>query len=131
MDFNRFKISQLYIKLDNKITLKAKNINILPDNNEQNSSKSTLELIHYMKWIDMLFNKIELTNISIGDQKSYFIYADNKFNFDNNDIYINANLARQNRNLNLSINQIQELTSNTPNEIKSCNKLIKHIENNI
>ena len=81
MDFNRFKISQLYIKLDNKITLKAKNINILPDNSEQNSSKSTLELIHYMKWIDMLFNKIELTNISIGDQKSYFIYADNKFKF--------------------------------------------------
>ncbi|WP_086256703.1 YhdP family protein [Campylobacter vicugnae] len=113
MDFNRFKISQLYIKLDNKITLKAKNINILPDNNEQNSSKSTLELIHYMKWIDMLFNKIELTNISIGDQKSYFIYTDNKFNFDNNDIYINANLARQNRNLNLSINQINLKDFNT------------------
>ena len=113
MDFNRFKISQLYIKLDNKITLKAKNINILPDNSEQNSSKSTLELIHYMKWIDMLFNKIELTNISIGDQKSYFIYADNKFNFNNNEVYINANLARQNRNLNLSINQINLKDFNT------------------
>ncbi|ARR00613.1 AsmA-like C-terminal domain-containing protein [Campylobacter porcelli] len=113
LDFNRFKISQLYIKLDNKITLRAKNIDIFPSDDKQNSQKSSLQIIHYAKWIDMLFDKIELENISIGKQKSYFIYTDNKFNLDSKKIYINAHLARQNNNLNLAINEINIKDFNT------------------
>ena len=59
LDFDRFKISQLYIKLDNKITLKAKNIDILSSDNNQTNSKDSLKYIHFAKWIDMLFNTIE------------------------------------------------------------------------
>lgn len=113
LDFDRFKISQLYIKLDNKITLKAKNIDILPSDNNQTNSKESLKSIHFAKWIDMLFNTIELENISIGQRKSYFIYTDNKFNLDSKNLYINAHLTRQNHNLNLSINEMRFKDLNT------------------
>lgn len=113
LNFSQFKISQLYIKLDNKITLRVKNIDILPLTNEKNNTKPSLELLHYLSWIDMLFETIELKNITNGEHKSYFIYADNKFNLNNTDLYINANFARQNHNLNVAVNEIKLKDFNT------------------
>ncbi len=113
LNFSQFKISQLYIKLDNKITLRVKNIDILPLTNEKNNTKPSLELLHYLSWIDMLFETIELKNITNGEHKSYFIYADNKFNLNNKDLYINANFARQNHNLNVAVNEIKLKDFNT------------------
>ena len=41
LNFSQFKISQLYIKLDNKITLRAKNIEIFSSTDEQTCVHST------------------------------------------------------------------------------------------
>ena len=113
LNFSQFKISQLYIKLDNKITLRVKNIDILPLINEKNNTKPSLEFLHYLSWIDMLFETIEFKNITNGEHKSYLIYADNKFNLNNTDLYINANFARQNHNLNVAVNEITLKDFNT------------------
>ena len=113
LNFSQFKISQLYIKLDNKITLRAKNIEIFSSTDEQNSTKPPLELLHYLSWIDTLFETIELKSIISGNQKSYLIYADNKFNLDNKELYINANFARQNHNINIAVNEIRLKDFNT------------------
>jgi hypothetical protein len=125
LHFGHYKIDGLYIKLDKKLTLKAKNI-IIPKSKSDPSFKNIDKTFDTIKYLFTFFNYIELEKIHFNNNELKVIFADNILYVTSDDYEIAGNIERVEQKLvaNISllyikkenINVVGELTYNLKND---------------
>ena len=86
-----FKIEQLYIKLDKKIILRAKNIEIPKQSAKDSSEDALLDLSKNIVWIDRLFDEILLERVKFLNSESTLFYRDDVFYLDSPFLAVSSN----------------------------------------
>ena len=91
IDAGDFKIEQLYIKLDKKIILRAKNIEIPKQSAKDSSEEALLDLSKNIVWINRLFDEILLERIKFLNSESTLFYRDDVFYLDSPFLAVSSN----------------------------------------
>ena len=114
VQFDFLKLEQLYIKLDKKLILQAKNISLnLQDTDENSNLKGTdgvlEELIKITKNIDILYmlvEEIDIANFDFKDEHMRIFFKNNDFLIDNNFFILRLSLNKQGENINADIKKL-------------------------
>ncbi|ASM37117.1 DUF3971, AsmA domain protein [Campylobacter sputorum bv. faecalis CCUG 20703] len=92
LDFKTFHIGQLYIKLDKKLILATKDIQINTQNNDKDFSSDIdiLNLTRKINLLNSLFSSIVVENLHYGDLKFDMVFQDGLFFVDMPYVRLNA-----------------------------------------
>ncbi len=103
VQFDFLKLEQLYIKLDKKLILRAKNIVLNSQNQSQNNTESSLkELLEFVKNIDLLYffvQEIDIANLSFKQDKLRILFKNDDFLIDNHAFFLRLNLQKPSQHL--------------------------------
>ena len=107
LNYSNIKVEKLYIKIDKKLILKAKNIKITSKSNKSFNIKQTNKIIKDILQYLSFFQNIDIHNISINKNKiNYLVFKNNTFQIDTNDIAINAKITPKDNKTNFNISQL-------------------------
>ncbi|MBE3021371.1 YhdP family protein [Campylobacter sp. 7477a] len=82
LEFDELRIEQLYIKLDKKLILRAKELKfpqLKVQKEEKTSGNYLIDVTQSAKWLDMLFQEISLHSLKIGDNELKILFENNSF----------------------------------------------------
>ena len=109
INFSSININELYIKIDKKIILKAKNIYIFSNNKQKSSNPTKIDFLDIkqkiIKNIQYLgyFKLVQINNLNINNNKIDFIsFKNNSLTVDNKDIFVNAKFNFKQFNININ-----------------------------
>ena len=111
VQFDFLKLEQLYIKLDKKLILRAKNINLnLQDADEKSNSKELNivleEFVKIVKNINILYTlveEIDIANFDFKDDHIKIFFKNNDFLIDNKLFVLRLNLSKQDKDIKADI----------------------------
>ncbi|HEH5507151.1 TPA: DUF3971 domain-containing protein, partial [Campylobacter jejuni] len=92
IQFDFLKLEQLYIKLDKKLIVRAKNITINETQNSEissqthssdNTSTEILKITKNLKYLYTFVKEIDIQNLNIKDNHVRILFKDNEFFIDN------------------------------------------------
>ncbi len=98
LHFGHYEIDGLYIKLDKKLTLKAKNI-MIPKSKSDPSFKNIDKTFDRIKYLFTFFEYIELEKIHFNNNELKIIFADNILYVTSDDYEIAGNIEREGKKL--------------------------------
>jgi len=93
LTFGKYEIDGLYIKLDKKLTLKAKNI-VIPQSKEDPSFENVDKTFDHIKYLFTFFHYIELERVDFKNNDFKFIFADDVLYITSDDYEIAGNIER-------------------------------------
>ncbi|EIR8128051.1 DUF3971 domain-containing protein, partial [Campylobacter jejuni] len=108
IQFDFLKLEQLYIKLDKKLIVRAKNITINETQNSEissqthssdNASTEILKITKNLKYLYTFVEEIDIQNLNIKDNHVRILFKDNEFFIDNDLLFLKLTLQRQNKEL--------------------------------
>ncbi|EAI2005020.1 DUF3971 domain-containing protein, partial [Campylobacter jejuni] len=108
IQFDFLKLEQLYIKLDKKLIVRAKNITINETQNSEissqthssdNASTEILKITKNLKYLYTFVKEIDIQNLNIKDNHVRILFKDNEFFIDNDLLFLKLTLQRQNKEL--------------------------------
>lgn len=108
IQFDFLKLEQLYIKLDKKLIVRAKNITINETQNSEissqtyssdNASTEILKITKNLKYLYTFIKEIDIQNLNIKDNHVRILFKDNEFFIDNDLLFLKLTLQRQNKEL--------------------------------
>lgn len=105
-DSELLRIEKLYIKLDKKLIVNIKNIEIYNKKSEQSSSKELLDIADNAIWLGRLFKEINIENISYQDINSTLLYKDNIFYVNTPYLTINTQIENKNKVLIANVSEL-------------------------
>ncbi|WP_051663689.1 hypothetical protein [Campylobacter hyointestinalis] len=79
---NIIDIEKLYIKLDKKLIVNLKNLEIHKQKNQKKSNKELLDISDNIIWLNRLFKEINIENLTYGEVSIKLLYKDNIFYID-------------------------------------------------
>ena len=97
VQFDFLKLEQLYIKLDKKLILRAKNITINENNSSKNESLATNEILQIAKNLKYLYTfveEIDIKELTIKDKHIRILFKDNEFFVDNELLFLKLGLEK-------------------------------------
>ncbi len=94
LTFGHYKIDELYIKLDKKLTLKAHNI-VIPQSKAKPSFDNLDETFDNIKYLFTFFDYIELEKIHFQNNELNIIFADDILYITSDDYAIAGNIQRE------------------------------------
>lgn len=94
LKFKNFQIEQLYIKLDKKLILRAKNISVLTQNKKQSSLNDFSSYIDKIFWINALFKDILIENLRFENYKLNLRFSNGHFYVDSPLLLINTAFSK-------------------------------------
>ncbi len=92
--FGNYKIKQLYIKLDKKLTLTAHNI-VIPQSKAKPSFNNIDKTFDNIKYLFTFFDYIELNNIEFNDNRLSLFFADDILYISSNDYEIAGKIHKK------------------------------------
>ncbi len=98
LTFGNYKIDGLYIKLDKKFTLKAKNI-IIPKSKAKPSFENVDKTFDNIKYLFTFFDYIELEKIHFENNELKIIFADDILYVNSDDYEVAGNINREKQKL--------------------------------
>ena len=98
LDFDRYEVDGLYIKLDKKLTLMAESVKI-PKQKKRPSFDNLDEVLDRVKNLLTFFHYIELEKVKFENNHYKVIYADNVLYIESDDYEIAGNIWRKGRML--------------------------------
>lgn len=104
--FPNFKIEQLYIKLDKKLILQAKNIDILIKKTKiakDNSKDEFSDLIKKIPLIYKYFKTIDVKNLNLQNNHVDVLFHDDIFFVDTKYLELNTKISNENKKLKLLV----------------------------
>ncbi|HDZ5017312.1 TPA: DUF3971 domain-containing protein, partial [Campylobacter jejuni] len=107
IQFDFLKLEQLYIKLDKKLIVRAKNITINKTNSKvssqiqdsNNASTEILKITKNLKYLYTFVEEIDIQNLNIKDNHVRILFKNNEFFIDNDLLFLKLTLQRQNKEL--------------------------------
>lgn len=108
VQFDFLKLEQLYIKLDKKLIVRAKNITInetknskisSPIQSSDNASAEILKITKNLKYLHTFVEEIDIQNLNIGNNHVRILFKNNEFFIDNDLLFLKLTLRRQNNEL--------------------------------
>ncbi|EGK8157252.1 TPA: DUF3971 domain-containing protein, partial [Campylobacter fetus subsp. venerealis] len=105
-DSELLRIEKLYIKLDKKLIVNIKNIEIYNKKSEKSSSKELLDIADNAIWLGRLFKEINIENISYQDINSTLLYKDNIFYVNTPYLTINTQIENKNKVLIANVSEL-------------------------
>lgn len=107
---NGIKISQLYIKLDKKLILKTKSIELTnAKNNSEFNLSSLAGLSTKIYFLNLLFKQIELDSVKIGDKNVHLNYDGSRLYVDTDVLNAKLSLKKQ-ENEKIDFIKVENLT---------------------
>ncbi|WP_169940923.1 AsmA-like C-terminal domain-containing protein [Campylobacter sp. RM15925] len=103
IDLGEFKAEQLYIKLDKKLILRARNIEIPKTSKEDSSNDSLLRVTDNIGWIDMLFKEVLLERIKLDNNEFTILFFENAFHIDTAYLTLDTTFTPQPNGLNIDV----------------------------
>lgn len=103
IDLGEFKAEQLYIKLDKKLILRARNIEIPKVSTQDSSNDSLLRVTDNLGWIDMLFKEILLERIKFDNNEFTILFFENAFHIDTAYLTLDTTFTPQPNGLNVDV----------------------------
>ncbi|EKE4174533.1 DUF3971 domain-containing protein, partial [Campylobacter jejuni] len=103
VQFDFLKLEQLYIKLDKKLIVRAKNITINEIQNSKissqthssdNASTEILKITKNLKYLYTFVEEIDIQNLNIKDNHVRILFKDNEFFIDNDLLFLKLTLQR-------------------------------------
>ncbi|MFW5619302.1 MAG: hypothetical protein ACOCMY_05445 [Campylobacter hyointestinalis] len=104
---NIIDIEKLYIKLDKKLIVNLKNLEIHKQKNQKKSSKELLDISDNIIWLNRLFKEINIENLTYGEVSIKLLYKDNIFYIDTPRLTINTAIENKNKILIVSAKEIK------------------------
>jgi len=102
----KYKIEKLYLKLDKKLTLKAKKI-VIPKSKSKPSFENIDKTFDTIKYLFTFFDEIDLENVSFEDNHIHFIYVDDILYITSDDYEIAGNIHRVGRTLTAQVSMLE------------------------
>ncbi|HDZ5086664.1 TPA: AsmA-like C-terminal domain-containing protein [Campylobacter jejuni] len=118
VQFDFLKLEQLYIKLDKKLIVRAKNITInktedsevslqiqdskvllLKNQDSSNASTEILKITKNLKYLYAFVEEIDIQNLNVKNNHVRILFKDNEFFIDNDLLFLKLTLQRQNKEL--------------------------------
>ncbi|MBK1964381.1 DUF3971 domain-containing protein, partial [Campylobacter novaezeelandiae] len=113
VQFDFLKLEQLYIKLDKKLIVKAKNISIYQKSNidskkqtSQFSSVKLLNLAENLKYFYIFIQEMDIRNLAFKDYHLKILFKNNKFFVDNNLFFLKTTLQKEENNIKANIEKM-------------------------
>ncbi len=106
ISLSTIKIDKLYIKLDKKLILKAKNIQFYRNSKSKTSKDEIYKLLNYIKYLNSFFKYISLKNIEYENEKVSLLYKDDIFYIDSKYLTLDSKLEFKNSEIKLKIKQL-------------------------
>ncbi|QOW64178.1 AsmA-like C-terminal domain-containing protein [Campylobacter hepaticus] len=110
IQFDFLKLEQLYIKLDKKLIVRAKNITINQNNDALNvkpkhhtASADILKITKNLKYLYTFVEEIDIQNLNIKDNYVRILFKDNEFFIDNDLLFLKLRLQGQDKELRADI----------------------------
>ncbi|EIZ0997949.1 DUF3971 domain-containing protein, partial [Campylobacter coli] len=110
IQFNFLNLEQLYIKLDKKLIVRAKNITLNEDTNtsieddkKENSdfaSRELLKITKNLKYLYTFVEEIDIQNLNIKDNHMRILFKNNEFFIDNDLLFLKLALRREGKEIN-------------------------------
>lgn len=105
LDFNFLKIEQLYIKLDKKLIIRAENLALfLQEEQEKQSDFSVKKLVNIAKKISFI-QEIDLKNLEFAGARARILFKDDEFLIDHDEVLLRAVLSKQDQFINADIKE--------------------------
>ncbi|PPB70191.1 DUF3971 domain-containing protein [Campylobacter hyointestinalis subsp. hyointestinalis] len=104
---NIIDIEKLYIKLDKKLIVNLKNLEIHKQKNQKKSNKELLDISNNIIWLNRLFKEINIENLTYGEVSIKLLYKDNIFYIDTPRLTINTVIENKNKILIVSAKEIK------------------------
>ncbi|MFQ6341827.1 AsmA-like C-terminal domain-containing protein [Campylobacter sp. VTCC 70190] len=112
IQFDFFKLEQLYIKLDKKLIVRAKNIVISKSDSTaqiqspDSASAELLKITKNLKYLYALVEELDIQNLNIKDNHVRILFKDNEFFIDNDLLFLVLNLQRQKEDIKADIKKL-------------------------
>lgn len=113
VQFDFLKLEQLYIKLDKKLIVKAKNISIYQKSNidskkqtSQFSSVKLLNLAENLKYFYIFIQEMDIRNLAFKDYHLKILFKNNEFFIDNNLFFLKTTLQKEENNIKANIEKM-------------------------
>ncbi|EAL8251445.1 DUF3971 domain-containing protein, partial [Campylobacter coli] len=110
IQFNFLNLEQLYIKLDKKLIVRAKNITLnedantsIEDDKKENSdfaSRELLKITKNLKYLYTFVEEIDIQNLNIKDNHMRILFKNNEFFIDNDLLFLKLALRREGKEIN-------------------------------
>ena len=100
------RVDGLYIKLDKKLIVEAKNITVARSSRKENSREELITLLDQLPWLDRLFSSIHIENIHFKNEDIKILYKEDIFYVDSNYLTVDAKIIAMGADLNISISQL-------------------------
>jgi len=112
--FEFIKLEQLYIKLDKKLILRAKNISFKNTNNSTDSSlkdidfasKELIGISKNLKYLYRFVQEVDIENLNINENHMRILFKNDEFFVDNNLLFLKLSLHRENENIKADIQKL-------------------------
>ncbi|EAJ2878538.1 DUF3971 domain-containing protein [Campylobacter coli] len=116
IQFNFLNLEQLYIKLDKKLIVRAKNITLnedantsIEDDKKENSdfaSRELLKITKNLKYLYTFVEEIDIQNLNIKDNHMRILFKNNEFFIDNDLLFLKLTLRREGKEINADIKNL-------------------------
>lgn len=112
IQFDFLKLEQLYIKLDNKLILRAKNIIVAENNDTADTNENFLvskELVKITQNLDLLYafvKEIQIENVHFKERQAKILFKDNEFFLDGDLFFLQFVLHPNGHNLRAEIKEL-------------------------
>ncbi|HEH4971651.1 TPA: AsmA-like C-terminal domain-containing protein [Campylobacter coli] len=116
IQFSFLNLEQLYIKLDKKLIVRAKNITFNEDNNasiqdDKNvnsdfASKELLNITKNLKYLYTFVEEIDIQNFNIKDNHMRILFKNDEFFVDNDLLFLKLALHREGKEINADIKNL-------------------------
>ncbi|TQR33020.1 hypothetical protein DMB92_03410 [Campylobacter sp. MIT 99-7217] len=102
-----FHLEELYIKLDKKLIVKAKKIEIFTQEQDESfSSKTMLELSQNLEFFYSFFQEIDIENLHLKNQNTRLRFINDEFIMDNEHFFIQLGLNSDKNMIKANINDL-------------------------
>lgn len=103
----KIQISGLYIKLNKKLIVKAKKVDIRTKSSKEESSTTQIQdILMRFPWLNRLFSAIELDDVNINDNIIKIHYKNNSFYIDTDYLTIDTKLQATKNSLDANISSL-------------------------
>ncbi len=92
LNISKIKIDKLYIKLDKKLIVNAKKIDINFKESKKSSTKELYNVLRKIPWLDYFFKQINIENMNINGNTIKLLYKDDIFYLDTTYFKVDANI---------------------------------------
>lgn len=103
-----FSIDELYIKLDKKLTIKAKKVEIFDKKNQDEALglNDISQDIARLKYLYFFFQEIDIQNLHIKGHDVALLFKDDEFVADNDFMYLKLNLGKSEQNISADVKEL-------------------------